>query len=293
MAEEKSFVGCGIAAVLLIGGIITFCASTTKVPSGNTGVIITMGKVEEQTLSEGFHFKTPFVQSVKKVSNKIQVYETPASSVSKDLQSVSCSISVALKLSPDYSDDMVRNVGDDWGTILVAPAVQECVKAVTAKFTAEELITRRQEVSDSIKELLDGRLNEYGIFIEKFNIVNFTFSTEFDNAIEQKQVAEQNLLKSQTEQKQAIVVAEAEAKQKQIAAEAEAEVARTKAAGEADAIRMKADAQAEANKKLNESISDKVISYNQIEKWNGTMPNVVVGDDGSGNILFNVPTDKQ
>lgn len=284
----------GIATMAVVGtlGLITLFASTTVVPSGSTGVVITMGKVEEQTLSDGFHFKTPFIQSIKKVSNQIQVYETPASSVSRDLQTVSSVISVSLKLSPDYSDDMVRNVGDDWGTILVAPAVQECMKAVTAQFNAEELITQRQRVSDEVKAQLDDKLNGYGIFIEKFNIINFDFSAEFNAAIEAKQVAEQNLLKTQTEQKQALLVTQTEAEQKKVAAEAEAEVARTKAAGEADAIRLKAEAQAEANKTLNESITDKVIAYNQIEKWDGDMPNVV-GNNGNNGLLINIPADGQ
>lgn len=288
------FSGGGIATMAVVGtlGLITLFASTTVVPSGSTGVVITMGKVEEQTFSDGFHFKTPFIQSVKKVSNQIQVYETPASSVSRDLQTVSSVISVSLKLSPDYSDDMVRNVGDDWGTILVAPAVQECMKAVTAQFNAEELITQRQRVSDEVKAQLDDKLNGYGIFIEKFNIINFDFSAEFNAAIEAKQVAEQNLLKTQTEQKQALLVTQTEAEQKKVAAEAEAEVARTKAAGEADAIRLKAEAQAEANKTLNESITDKVIAYNQIEKWDGDMPNVV-GNNGNNGLLINIPADGQ
>ena len=139
-------------------------------------------------------------------------------------------------------------------------------------YTAEQLITDRAAVGEEVKTALDSKLNNYGIYIEKFNIVNFDFSEEFNNAIEAKQVAEQNLLKTQTEQEQAIVVAEANAKQKVIAADADA-----------DAILARAQAQADANKLLEESLSDKVIAYEQIEKWDGVLPKV--SGSGSGFLI--------
>ena len=134
---------------------------------------------------------------------------------------------------------------------------------------------RYAAVGDEIKAALDAKLNSYGIYIEKFNIVNFDFSAEFNTAIEAKQVAEQNLLKTKTEQEQAITIAEAQAKQKVIAAEANA-----------NAILAEAEAQAEANRLLEASLSDKVIAYEQITKWNGEMPKVVSGD--SNGMLINI-----
>ena len=119
----------------------------------------------------------------------------------------------------------------------------------------------------------------FSIYIEKFNIVNFDFSAEFNAAIEAKQVAEQNLIKTQTEQKQQIVIAEAEAKKKVIAANAEAE-----------AIRAKAEAQADANKKIEESLSNKVLMYNQIDKWDGVMPKVTSGNSSS--LMIDIPIEE-
>ncbi|MBQ8122323.1 MAG: prohibitin family protein [Ruminococcus sp.] len=268
---KKSFKGVKWIVILILA-IVLLGSSFTIVPAGNTGVVLTLGKVSTTSMSEGFHLKIPFVQDIEIMSNKIQVYETPASAVSKDLQTVSSSIAVNYKLISDKSPDMYKTVGQDYKTILVAPVVQECMKSVTAKYTAEQLITDRAAVGEEVKTALDSKLNNYGIYIEKFNIVNFDFSEEFNNAIEAKQVAEQNLLKTQTEQEQAIVVAEANAKQKVIAADADA-----------DAILARAQAQADANKLLEESLSDKVIAYEQIEKWDGVLPKV--SGSGSGFLI--------
>ena len=203
------------------------------------------------------------------MSNKIQVYEFESSTVSKDLKNVSSKIEVNYRISNDSSGNIYKNVGVDYKTILITPIVQESMKSVTAKYTAEELITEREAVGNEVKDTLGKKLNEYGIYIEKFNIVNFDFSEEFNSAIEAKQVAEQNLIKTRTEQEQAIVVAEAEAKEKTIKAQAEAE-----------AILATAKAQAEANELLEQSLSEIVIKYEQITKWNGELPKVT-GADGN------------
>lgn len=270
--HKGKLVAVGIVALILI---VILVNSFTIVPAGNTGVVLTLGKVSSTSLSEGFHLRIPFVQQVEHMSNKIQVYSTPASAVSKDLQTVNSNIAVNYKLVSDKSADMYQTVGVDYQTVLIAPVVQECMKSATAKYTAEQLITDRAAVGDEVKTALDDKLNAYGIYIEKFNIVNFDFSAEFNSAIEAKQVAEQNLLKTETEQKQAITIAQAEAEKKVIQAEANA-----------NAILAEAEAQAEANRLLEESLSDKVIAYEQISKWDGVMPKVVAGD--SNGMLINI-----
>lgn len=248
-----------IIIVLLIGII----SSLAIVPAGSTGVIVTFGKVSDNALTEGLHLKVPFAQELVIISNKIQVYEADASAVSKDLQTVSSKIAVNFRVRNDSSSSIYKNIGPDYQTVILMPAVQESMKAVSAKYTAEQLITERNKVGNEIKEQLESKVSDYGIQIEKFNIVNFDFSQEFNNAIEAKQVAEQNLLKTKTEQEQAIVIAEAEAKKKVIAADADAK-----------AIQTKADAQAKANKVLTQSLSDKLINYQAIEKWDGVLPKV-------------------
>ena len=179
--------------VAAVAAIAIATSAFTIVPAGHTGVILTLGKVSNTSYSEGFHLKVPFIQDVENMSNKIQVYESPASAVSKDLQTVSSSIAVNYRLVSDKAAEMYQNVGTDYQTVLITPVVQECMKSVTAKYTAEQLITERTAVGDEIKAALDAKLNSYGIYIEKFNIVNFDFSAEFNTAIEAKQVAEQRL----------------------------------------------------------------------------------------------------
>lgn len=261
-----------------LAALIVAANSFTIVPAGYTGVVLTLGEVSKTSYDSGFHLKIPFVQTVETMSNKIQVYETPASAVSRDLQTVSSNIAVNYRLVSSDSASMYEDVGKDYKTVLIAPVVQECMKSATAKYTAEQLITERQSVGDEVKTALELKLKDYGIYIEKFNIVNFDFSDEFNNAIEAKQVAEQNLLKTETEQKQVKVIAQTDADKKIITAKAEAE-----------AILAQAQAQADANKLLEESLSDKVIAYEQIQRWDGVMPKVTGSNSG---MLINVPLDE-
>ena len=248
----------GVAAVAIVG-----FSAITIVPAGCTGVVTTFGKVSETALSEGIHLKIPFAQQVIEISNKIQVYEADADAVSKDMQSVSSKIAVNYRIRTDSSASIYKNIGSDYENVILMPTVQESMKSVCAKYTAEELITERAKVGDEIKTEIENKIGEYGIQIEKFNIVNFDFSAAFNDAIEQKQVAEQNLLKTKTEQEQEVVIAEAEAQKKVIAAEAEAK-----------SIKTKAEAQAEANKTLTASLSDELIKYQTIDKWDGVLPKV-------------------
>ena len=170
-------------AVIGLAAILVAANSFTIVPAGNTGVVLTLGEVSSTPLSEGFHLKAPFIQQVEDMSNKIQVFNATATAVSRDLQTVNSEIAVNYRLVSDKSPDMYKNVGLEYSTILVSPVVQECMKSATAKYNAEQLITERESVSTEVKTALDEKLNIYGIYIEKFNIVNFDFTEEFNNAI--------------------------------------------------------------------------------------------------------------
>lgn len=177
------------------------------------------------------------------------------------MQAISSRIVVNYKINNNSSANIYKEIGSDYETIVLMPAINESLKAVTAKYTAEELVTNRSQLAEEVQSTLEGKMNEYGILIEKFNIVNFSFSEEFAKAIEAKEVARQNLLKAKTEKEQAIVEANAQAEKKVIAAEAEAK-----------AILAKAEAQAEANKTVAKSLNDNVLENNKIEKWDGKLP---------------------
>ena len=243
-----------LAVVALIVGVLVF-SSFTVVSAGHTGVVLTFGAVKDTVLDEGLHFKIPFIQRVVQVNNRTQKIETEGSASSKDLQIVSYVVAVNYHVNDDSSASLYQNVGVDYGTVIVVPAIQESIKAVSAQYTAEELITKRQAVGDQIKEALSEKINQYGLTVEIFNIVNFDFSEEFNAAVEAKQTAQQNALKAE----QDLARIEVEAKQKITQAEAEAE-----------SIRLIQEALAK---------SPDYVDYIKWSKWNGELP-TVMGDSG-------------
>ncbi|MBR5191674.1 MAG: prohibitin family protein, partial [Clostridia bacterium] len=134
-----------IAVIVLVVGVIIF-SSFTVVSAGHTGVVLTFGAVEDTELDEGLHFKIPFIQRVVQINNRTQKIETEGSASSKDLQIVSYVVAVNYHVNDDSSASLYQNVGTDYGSVIVVPAIQESIKAVSAQYTAEELITKRQAV---------------------------------------------------------------------------------------------------------------------------------------------------
>lgn len=284
----------GVVAVAVLAA-----SSISFVPVGSTGVVVTMGKVQSGMLSEGIHFKAPFVTQIMSMNNQVQRLDVETEATSKDLQAISTGIALNFHLSGESSASMYQTVGKGYSDTLITPAIQEVVKNVMAQYSAEQLITNRSTVSIAISDELISKMSVYGIMIDDFNIVNFSFSAEFDAAIEAKQIAEQNKIKAQTEKEQRVIEAEAAGEEKTIAAQAEADAILLRAQAEAEAIRIKAEAEAEANKKLSSSLTGNVLEYNAIEKWNGEYPQVVSGSDtsmlidinGSNNTSTYIPSD--
>ncbi len=243
-----------IAAVVLVVllAVITAMNTFTIVDAGHTGVVVTMGKVKEGVLQEGIHAKVPFVQRVVKIDNRIRKLEVNTEAFSKDLQSVNTVLAINYRVDTSKSYSIYKNIGSDYETVLVVPAVNEVLKAITSTYTAEESVTNRVLISDGLIEGLNKKLNDIGLYVTDVNIIDFEFSEAFINAIEEKQVAQQKLLKAETEKKTAITNAEAEA----------------------EATKIKAKGEAEANKLVNASLTDKVIENKKIEKWNGELPKV-------------------
>ena len=274
----KILIGIGVAVVLLI---ILLCASITSVPVGSTGVVIRFGSTTGQTMTDVWHFKTPFIESVVDISNKVMKTDVAADSISRDLQAITSNISINYHLAAENSADIYKRVGLTYEDTLLQPAIQEAVKAVMAKYSAEELITNRSVVSSEIGEEIRTKISAYGIIIDEFNLTNFSFSDEFDAAIEAKQIAEQDKIKAATEKEKKTIEAEAAAAEKTIAAEAEAEAIKTKAEAEAEAIKTKADAQADANKKIRDSLSKEVLENKKLETWDGVLPKVSTGSGAS------------
>ena len=254
-----------LAVVGAVFALIVVLQCFAVVPVGSTGVVKNFGNPSDTTLANGLRLKVPFVQSVVIVDNQILKYKVEdADAVSKDLQTVISTISVNYRINPGNSVDIVRNIGAlSYQDKILYPMMQESVKAVTAKYTAEGLITERTKVSAEIAKVLDEKVSPHGISVQAFNIENFKFGAEFTRAIEEKQVAQQDLIRVRTEEEQRVVKAEALAK----AAESEAQ-----------AILVKAQAQAEANRQLAASLTAVLVEYEKIQKWDGKLPEVTGGN---------------
>lgn len=235
--------------------IIMLANSLTIVQAGHTGVVLTLGRVEENVLQEGLHAKIPFIQSVAMIDNRITKLEVSTEAFSKDLQTVQTTIAINYRVDTSKSFSIYKNIGRDYESILVVPAVNEVLKAIAAEYTAEESVTNRTLISEGLIVGLNEKLNDIGLYVTDVNIINFDFSDAYITAIEEKQVAQQQLLKAETE------------KQTQI----------TNAEAEAEALKIRAEAEAEANRILAESITDTLVEYNKIEKWNGQLPQVTGG----------------
>jgi len=258
--------------VLLIVAVLAM-SSFVVIPAGHTGVSVTFGKVSDVVLQEGLHAKIPFAQDIVTIDNRIVKLEVSTEAFSKDLQTVSAVIAVNYRIAKDQSYSIYKNVGNAYESVLVVPAVNEVLKAVVAQYTASEVVGERSKVSVQLDEQINAKLNGSGIFVEDLNVIDWDFSAEYIAAVEQKQVAEQNLIKTRTEQEQELVVAEAQAKKQLMEAEAEAK-----------RIMLEAEAQAEANKLLSESLNQNLIDYEQVQKWDGKLPQVQL-ESGSGTLL--------
>lgn len=245
-----------IAAVIIIVAALVGANCVSIVEAGHTGVVVTLGSVGENVLSEGIHFKIPFVQSVIKIDNRITKLEVDTEAFSKDLQSVQTTLAVNYRIDTSKSYSIYKNIGTDYETVLVTPAVNEVLKAITAKYTAEESVTNRTLISEGLVSGLNDKLNDIGLYVTDVNIINFDFSEAYVTAIEEKQVAQQQLLKAETD-KQTVI---------------------TNAQAEAEALKIRAQAEAEANAIISASITNELINYNKIEKWDGSLPQVTGGN---------------
>ena len=181
-----------LAVVIAVFALILVLSCFTYVPVGSTGVVKNLGAPSGKILTNGVRVKAPFIQSVEMVNNQIQKLQVEASAVSKDLQAVSSIIAVNYSVGAGASVDIVSKIGAQlYVDKILSPAVQESVKSVTAKYTAEGLITERAKVGNEISMALEEKVREHGIIVQGFNIVNFEFSEAFNRAIEEKQVAQQ------------------------------------------------------------------------------------------------------
>lgn len=233
--------------------IILFgCFSTIK--TGEIGIKVRFGKIISSTTNEGIVFKLPF-EEMKKINVKVQKYENeePFSTSTKDMQIVNnIMVSINYQIDGIKAIDLYKTVGTNYQTTILEPAIQETIKAVISKYTAEELVTKRSEISLDINTTLDERISSYGINSVAVSINNFDFSDSYNQAIEQKAVAEQEVETSKNQLEKAKIDAEKK--------------------------KVEAQGEAEANALLEQSLTDQIIAQQFIEKWNGQLPTTIAGD---------------
>ena len=259
------YIVLGILALIII---ITTFNSFTTVPTGFVGVKTRFGKVQDSVIQEGLNLKVPYIEKIVKIDCRTQKTEYTMEASSKDLQKISnFKVAVNYNVVKDTANQLYKDVGIDYKTIIVEPAIQEAMKATIANYTAEELITKRNEVSAFALEALYNKLQDKGIQTTSLNIVDLSFSAEFDAAVEQKQIVEQETQKAQYELEKAKV----ENEKKIENAKAEAEVMATQNAQITDNYL-----------KLKEIENQKAM----IEKWNGQLPSTITGSDVSS--IFNL-----
>lgn len=280
--KKKSKMPKIIAILSLIVVIIIFVSATctSVVPTGYTGILTTFGRVADYTLDAGFHFKSPF-QQVTLMDNREQKTAFTTMAFSSDIQQVDVQGSINYNINKATAMNLFKNVGVGYYNTLVNPRMQENLKAVFSKYTAEELISSRDKLSVEIRASLSKEMEGYGINIISVSIENIDFTDAFTEAVEAKQVAQQSKLKAEIEQEQQTHEAQQQAERQKIAAEAEANVQKIQADAAAYAIRTKAEAEAEANRLVAESLTDELIAYTEINQWDGQLPTYMAGGDAT------------
>jgi prohibitin 1 len=250
MKRNQTINSAGKLTALLV--LITiFLTPFVIVNAGERGVLMEFGKVQNQILGEGIHMIIPVVNTVKKLSIRIQKQEISAEASSKDLQDVFTDVALNWHIIPEEVNDIFQQIGDEQEIInrIINPAVEEILKAVMAKYTAEEIITKRGEVKTGLDNLLTTRLEDYHIVVDDISLVHVHFSERFREAVELKQIAEQEAKK--------------------------AEFIAVKALREADAKVNLAQGEAEVQKLLRDGLTSEILQRQAINKWNGKLPLII------------------
>ncbi len=242
-----------IIAIFVVVILLNLSTFFIVIAPNERGILVQLGSIQA-VYDPGLHFQIPFVTNVVVLDVRTQKSQSEVNAASKDLQSIRTVVALNYHIDPKNVDKLYRQIGRDYENNIINPAIQESVKAATAQFTAEELITKRPLVKEEIKAKLSERLGTSFIIIDEFSIVDFNFSEEFNRAIESKQTAVQQALK-----------AENDLKRIQIEAQQRIETAKA----EAESIRIQGEALRE---------NQGLVQLKMAEKWNGVLPVYMMGD---------------
>ena len=255
----------GVGALVLLAVLFVF-SPIGIVDPGHRGVMTTLGKVNDKVIGEGPYFKIPFIQRVRELPVRIVKIEAAAPAYTKDIQVVDTVIALNYHLLPEQVNLLYKDIGLNWETVVIQPAIQESVKAVIAKYNSQELLDQRPKVKDEIKAELVSRLTSRFMFVDEFSVNELSFSDEYEKSIERKQVAKQDALA-------------AEAKLSQVEFEAKQKV--ESATAEATAIRIQAQA-------ITQQGGKEYVALQWIEAWKSggaKVPEFITGDQGANFLL--------
>lgn len=257
MAKSTYTTGTSKLVLLLVGlslAVITLLNSFVIINAGERGVVMKFGQVQSQVLGEGLHWIVPLVNTVQKLSVRVQKHQIPTQAASKDLQDVFTDVALNWHVVPAETNAIYQEIGSEEQVVqrIINPAVEEVLKAVMARYTAEEIITKREDVKAAVDQSLQGRLANYHIAVDDISLVGVHFSERFSEAVEAKQIAEQ------------------EAKR--------AEFIALKAIKEAEAEVNRAEGQAQAQRLLRETLTPELLQKLAIERWDGKFPTVLGGN---------------
>jgi regulator of protease activity HflC (stomatin/prohibitin superfamily) len=250
------------------------------VQPGETAIQLQFGKPKRVINEPGIYLRTPLIDKIVYINNRICRTSIETRSLSKDLQTVDIGAVLNYRINKGY--EIFKSVGSDFETIIINPFVQESLKAVVAKFTAEDLIQQRHKACDWVNNELKERLALHSIVLIDFNFIHLDFTKDFIHAVEQKQIAEQaaKTVRNLTEK------VKEESAQERLKSDALAYAYITDAKAKAEAVRVRADAEAYALKAKRESITANLITLKKVEalthaveKWNGQLPRIVTGSN--------------
>lgn len=270
----------------LFGLIICLLGFIKTVPTGSTGIVTTFGRIENVSLDAGIHFMAPW-KKVVNMDNRTQKQSIEMPCFSSDIQEVNVIYTVNYQINKANAQEIYRTIGKDYFDTIVMPKALEAVKSVFAKYTAEALVESRSSLSKEIEAILVDDLNKQNIQITATSIENIDFTDAFTNAVEAKQVAEQNKLKAQTEQAQATLEAQAQAERQVIKAKADADASILAAKADAEVAKISSDSalyQGEKEASILQRVGEQLakypdlVKYKYIEGWDGKMPQTILGN---------------
>jgi regulator of protease activity HflC (stomatin/prohibitin superfamily) len=245
----RGLIGGFIGAVIVVIGL---AGPFVEVPAGNVGVVTNFGSVQTVTLEPGLHIVVPIYQRVTNVDTRVQPHEfQEIDAASRELQTVKLTGVMNYHIDGQFASDLFQRVGTDFAAKIIDPAFNDFIKTVVPDYSVNDILAKRDEIRSLAKQQLAANLSQYHIIVDDIYIANIAFSDSFQQAIEAKQVAQQQV---QTEQQ---ILA-----QKQI----QAQQAVAAAKGQADATVTLADGQAKANDLLSKSLTDQILQYQYIQK---------------------------